>query len=68
MEPLRSQDFKHILSIMRATNFYPDRDIFGQEVLDPSLKIFHMENSIFFLADEVSAKDSAFVYIIDSAD
>ncbi len=54
MEPLRSQDFKDILSIMRVTNSYLDKDIFRQKVLDSFLKIFHMEKSIFFLTDQNS--------------
>jgi DNA-binding CsgD family transcriptional regulator len=51
MELLRSQDLKDILSIMRVTSSYLDKDIFRQRVLDILSKIFHMENSIFFLAD-----------------
>ena len=51
MELLRSQDHKDILSIMRVTSSYLDKDIFRQRVLDILSKIFHMENSIFFLAD-----------------
>lgn len=54
MELLRSQDFKDILSIMRITNSCLDKDIFRQKLLDSFLKIFHMENSIFFLVDENS--------------
>jgi DNA-binding CsgD family transcriptional regulator len=54
MEPLRSQDFKDILSIMRVASSYLDKDIFRQKLLDSFLRIFHMENSIFFLADENS--------------
>ena len=54
MELLRSQDFKDILSIMRVTSSYLDKDIFRQKLLDSFLRIFHMENSIFFLADENS--------------
>jgi DNA-binding CsgD family transcriptional regulator len=54
MELLRSQDFKDILSIMRVASSYLDKDIFRQKLLDSFLRIFHMENSIFFLADENS--------------
>jgi DNA-binding CsgD family transcriptional regulator len=54
MELLRSQDLKDILSIMRVTSSYLDKDIFRQKLLDSFLKIFHIENSIFFLADENS--------------
>jgi hypothetical protein len=61
MEPLRSQDFKDIFSIMRATDSSLDRDIFHPKVLDSFSKISRMENSIFPLADDVSAKDSALV-------
>ena len=52
MELLRSQDFKDILSIMRVISSYLDKDIFRQKLLDSFLRVFHMENSIFFLADE----------------
>jgi len=54
MELLRSQDFKDILSIMKVIGSYLDKDIFRQKLLDSFLRIFHMENSIFFLADENS--------------
>jgi hypothetical protein len=52
MEALRSQDFKDILSIMRAASSYLDKDIFRQKLLESFLRIFHMEKSIFFLADD----------------
>jgi len=54
MEPLRSQDFKNILNIMTIISSCLDKDIFRQKLLDSLLKIFHMDNSIFFLADENS--------------
>jgi DNA-binding CsgD family transcriptional regulator len=54
MELLRSQDLKDILSIVRITNSCLDKDIFRQKLLDSFLRVFHMENSIFFLTDENS--------------
>ncbi len=54
MQLFRSRDFKDILSIMRVTSSCLDKDIFRQELLNSFLRIFHMENSIFFLADENS--------------
>ena len=54
MEQLRSQDFKDISSITRVASSYLDKDIFRQKLLDSFLRIFRMENSIFFLADENS--------------
>jgi DNA-binding CsgD family transcriptional regulator len=54
MEPLKSQDFKDILNIMTIIGSCLDKDIFRQKLLDSLLKIFHMENSIFFLADQNS--------------
>lgn len=54
MEALRSQDFKNILNVMTMMGTCLDKDIFRQRVLDILSKIFHMENSIFFLADENS--------------
>jgi hypothetical protein len=52
MELLKSQDVKDILHIMRIISSSLDKDIFRQKLLDSFLRIFHMENSIFFLADE----------------
>jgi len=54
MEALRSQDFKNILNVMTMMGTCLDKDVFRQRVLDILSKIFHMENSIFFLADENS--------------
>lgn len=54
MEALISQDLKNILNIMTIMNTCQDKDVFRHRVLDSLLKIFHMENSIFFLADENS--------------
>jgi DNA-binding CsgD family transcriptional regulator len=54
MELLRSQDFKDILHIMTIISSSLDKDDFRQKLLDSFLKVFHMENSIFFLADENS--------------
>lgn len=52
MELLRSQDFKDILHIMTIISSSLDKDTFREKLLDSFLRIFHMENSIFFLADE----------------
>lgn len=54
MEPLRSQDLKEILKIMTIISSCLDKNILRQKLLDSLLRIFHMENSIFFLADENS--------------
>lgn len=54
MEALVSQDLKSILNIMTIMNTCQDKHVFRHRVLDSLLKIFHMENSIFFLADENS--------------
>ena len=54
MELLRSQDFKDILHIMTMISSTLDKDDFRQKLLDCFLRIFHMENSVFFLADEDS--------------
>jgi len=54
MEALRSQDFKNILDIITMIGSCLDKDIFRQKLFDSLLKIFHMESSIFFLADENS--------------
>jgi len=54
MEALRSQDFKNIINVMTMIGTCLDKDILRQSVLDMLSKIFHMENSIFFLADENS--------------
>ena len=55
MELLRSQDFKDILHIMTVISSSLDKDDFRQKLLDSFLRIFHMENSIFFLADQNSS-------------
>jgi DNA-binding CsgD family transcriptional regulator len=52
MELLRSQDFKDILHVTTIISSSLDKDIFRQKLLDSFLRIFHMENSIFFLADD----------------
>jgi DNA-binding CsgD family transcriptional regulator len=54
MELLRSQDFKDILHIMTMISSSLDKDDFRQKLLDSFLRIFHMENCVFFLADENS--------------
>ncbi len=54
MEALRSQDLKNILNIVTMINTCLDKDIFRDKVLESFLKVFHMENSIFFLSDENS--------------
>jgi len=54
MELLRSQDFKDILHVMTILSSSLDKDDFRQRLLDSFLRIFHMENSIFFLADQNS--------------
>ena len=54
MELLRSQDFKDILQVMTIISSSLDKDDFRQKLLDSFLRIFHMENSIFFLADHNS--------------
>ena len=54
MEPLRSQDYNNILNIMTIISSYLDKDLFRQRLLDSLIKVFHMENSIFFLANENS--------------
>lgn len=60
MEALISQDFKNILNIMTIMSTCLDKDIFRQRVLDVLSKIFHMENSIFFLAEENSKSTNFF--------
>ena len=54
MELLRSQDFKDVLDIMTMISSSLDKDDFRQRLLDSFLRIFHMENAIFFLSDENS--------------
>jgi DNA-binding CsgD family transcriptional regulator len=54
MELLRSQDFKDILQVMTILSSSLDKDDFRQKLLDSFLRIFHMENSIFFLTDQNS--------------
>ncbi len=54
MEILPSRDLNHILKIMTIITSSLDKDIFRQTLLEYLLKMFHMENSIFFLADENS--------------
>jgi len=54
MELLRSQDFKDILHVMTIISSSLDKDDFREKLLDSFLRIFHMENSIFFLADQNS--------------
>ena len=54
MESFTSKDFKNIFNTVKITSSCLDKDIFRQKSLDLLLKIFHMENSIFFLADENS--------------
>ena len=54
MEPLQSQDFNQILSILTIINSSLDKDVYHQRLLDSLLKSFRMENSISPLADEKS--------------
>lgn len=54
MEILQSRDLNHLLNVMTIINSSLDKDIFRQTLLEYLLKMFHMENSIFFLTDENS--------------